>query len=390
MSSAYDLAVVGAGIVGLAHARAAALKGKRVIVIDRDTRANGASVRNFGFVTVTGQRAGDHWRRALRSRDIWAEVAPKAGIPILQRGLAVLARRPKARAVLEAFCATEMGAACTLMHTQAAADRFPQVRPETLDAAMWSPHELRVESRDALSRLAAWLEGAMGVAFRWGAQVTGVEPPAIETTAGRIEAETVVVCPNDELRTLFPERIAGYGLRRCVLQMLRVMPQAEGFTLPSPIMSDLSMVRYDGYAALAPAARLRKQLEAEQAEHLAKGIHLIAVQSADGSLVVGDSHVYGTDGASPSDFRSERVDELILDELQTATGIGPVQVMERWTGTYPVAGDDRVVLVDTPAEAVRLVMVTGGTGASTAFALGEEVIDGLFGSQATQPMEASL
>jgi len=31
-------------------------EGKRVIVIDRDAQANGASVRNFGFITVTGQR----------------------------------------------------------------------------------------------------------------------------------------------------------------------------------------------------------------------------------------------------------------------------------------------------------------------------------------------
>ena len=64
----FDLAVVGAGILGLAHALAAVRRGLSVVVIDRDAQANGASVRNFGFVTVTGQRAGAHWRRARRSR----------------------------------------------------------------------------------------------------------------------------------------------------------------------------------------------------------------------------------------------------------------------------------------------------------------------------------
>jgi glycine/D-amino acid oxidase-like deaminating enzyme len=59
----FDLAVVGAGIIGLACALAAARRGKRVVVIDRDAQANGASVRNFGFVTVTGQARGDMWRR---------------------------------------------------------------------------------------------------------------------------------------------------------------------------------------------------------------------------------------------------------------------------------------------------------------------------------------
>ena len=67
----YDLAVVGAGIVGLAHAFAAAKRGKRVVVIDRDAQANGASVRNFGFVTVTGQGAGVCWTLARGARYIW-------------------------------------------------------------------------------------------------------------------------------------------------------------------------------------------------------------------------------------------------------------------------------------------------------------------------------
>ena len=52
----FDLAIVGAGICGLAHALAATRRGLRVAVIERDAQANGASIRNFGFVTVTGQQ----------------------------------------------------------------------------------------------------------------------------------------------------------------------------------------------------------------------------------------------------------------------------------------------------------------------------------------------
>src|SRR5947208_17025770 len=83
-SDTFDLAVVGAGIVGLAHALAAARLGKRVVVVDREAEAVGASIRNFGFITVTGQERGEAWRRARRSRDIWAAVAPRAGMAIEQ------------------------------------------------------------------------------------------------------------------------------------------------------------------------------------------------------------------------------------------------------------------------------------------------------------------
>ena len=89
----YDVAIVGAGILGLAHALAAARRGLSVVVVDRDHHAVGASIRNFGFVTVTGQQAGACWRRAMRSRDVWEEVAPQAGITILHQGLDAAARR---------------------------------------------------------------------------------------------------------------------------------------------------------------------------------------------------------------------------------------------------------------------------------------------------------
>src|ERR1700690_2027151 len=111
----FDLAVVGGGIIGLAHALAAARAGKRVALIERDARANGASIRNFGFITVTGQERGDSWRLARRTRDVWAETAPKAGIEIAQRGLYLTARSPEAMAVIEAFLATEMAEGCRLI-----------------------------------------------------------------------------------------------------------------------------------------------------------------------------------------------------------------------------------------------------------------------------------
>lgn len=370
MPKKYDLAVVGAGICGLAHALAAARRGKTVVVIDRDAQANGASVRNFGFVTVTGQQRGECWRRAMRSRDVWAEVAPLAGIDIAHRGLVVAARRKEAASVLEAFKATEMGEACELLAPAAARERFPFL--QDVEAALVSPHEIRVESRTAIPKLADWLARALGVTFLRETSVHAVEPPLIETSAGEIHADAAVVCPGDDFSGLFRERLAAYDLTRCKLHMLRLAPP-DG-ALGTALMSDLGLVRYLGYAELAEAAALKLRLEREQPGQLANGVHLIVVQSADGSLVVGDSHHYAR---TPDPFAPQSVDSLILDELRLATRLPDLAVMERWTGTYASASG-RIALIDKPADAVRLVLITSGTGASTSFAIAEEVIADLY------------
>jgi FAD dependent oxidoreductase TIGR03364 len=373
-AAGYDLAIVGAGICGLAHALAAVRRGKRVVVIDRDAQANGASVRNFGFVTVTGQQAGGCWRRAMRSRDIWAEVAREAGIHSPQQGLLMIARRPEALAVLEQFAATEMGSGCTLLRPGEIEGQG--LRTGEFAGALHSPHEIRVESREAIPKLAAWLAGRHGVTFLRQTAVRSAAPPRLETSRGVVEAEAVVVCPGDDFHTLYADRVAAYGLTRCKLHMMRLRPERYDARLPV-VMSDLGMVRYLGYAELPAAAALAARLQAEQAAQVDNGVHLIVARSADGTLVVGDSHHYG---ATPDPFAPTHVDDLILEEY-AAVYEGPLPpVVARWTGTYASA-KERLMLMDRPSDAVRIVLITSGTGASTSFAIAEETIVDLFGSQ---------
>jgi FAD dependent oxidoreductase TIGR03364 len=370
-SKEFDLVVVGAGIIGLSCALAAARRKLKVVVIERSVRACGASVRNFGFITVTGQDRDTIWPRARRSREVWHEVAVQAGIPVVQRGLWLAAQRPESAAVLDAFLRSDMAEGCRLLTATAARERCPQLQTTGLEAVLVSPHELRVESREAIPKLAAWLASEHGVAFRWATAVHAVTPPKIETSRGPIAAAAAVVCPGDDLVTLYPERLADAGIGGCTLQMLRL--ESPGYALPGTVMSDLSLLRYGGFANLPEAGALRRRLQSEQPEHLRQGVHLIIAQASDGSLVVGDSHRY--DASLP--YADEAVYRLILDEYRVVTGRAPPSVRERWTGSYAVA-KDRAVLIDAPSPTVRLVLVTSGIGASTGFAIGEEAINDLF------------
>jgi len=304
----------------------------------------------------------------MRAKAIWAEVAPLAGIPIVQTGLVMTARRPAAAAVLEAFMATEMGEACELLtHAQLQA-RHP-VPYQRCAAALISPHELRVEARTAVPAIAAWLRDTLGVCFAPPASVIGCAPGQVITSAGTIRAGLIFVCPGDDLNALYPDVMAAHGVTRCKLQMLRLA--APAYRLPSPVMSDLGLTRYQGYSALPEAAGLIAQVRAEQPDEVAAGIHLIAVQSEDGSLVVGDSHDYGD---APDPFLDDAIDDLIRAEFAATLG-SPPPTIARWMGVYASSGQQNWFSTEV-APGVHVSVVSCGAGMSTGFAIGEQVVAG--------------
>jgi glycine/D-amino acid oxidase-like deaminating enzyme len=82
----YDDVVVGAGIVGRAHAYHSARRGRRVVVIERGAAATGTSVRNFGMLWPIGQPFGERRTLGLRSLEIWLEVLASAGLAFERAG----------------------------------------------------------------------------------------------------------------------------------------------------------------------------------------------------------------------------------------------------------------------------------------------------------------
>ena len=187
----------------------------------------------------------------------------------------------------------------------------------------------------------------------------------------------MLVCPGDDFLRAFPRRIAAYGLTRCKLHMMRLAPRRLCRASARPVMSDLGLVRYLGYAELPEAAALQARgLQAEQGEHLANGVHLIV--GAERRRLAGRRRLHHY-AATPDPFAPDRVDELILDEFAPSFGAAAAAVRERWTGTYASAPDR----ADAGRSRRRTVCgwssITSGTGASTSFAIAEEVIDDLFG-----------
>src|ERR1700680_2776810 len=71
--------VVGGGVFGTMHALFALARGASVVHFERDLVPNGATVRNFGLVWVSGRAPGRELTLALRARALWEGVG--VGVP---------------------------------------------------------------------------------------------------------------------------------------------------------------------------------------------------------------------------------------------------------------------------------------------------------------------
>ncbi|MEV4176278.1 TIGR03364 family FAD-dependent oxidoreductase [Nonomuraea sp. NPDC049709] len=361
-----DLVVVGAGIVGLAHAVDAVRRGLSVAVVERDERAVGASVRNFGHGCFTAQD-GDALRYATAARTAWLSLAREAGLWLNEGGTVVVARADDEYAVLAEFSAARDGQA-VLLDARAVAERVP-VGPGVVGGA-WLPMDVRVDPRQAVHAIAGWL-ARRGVRFHWATSAHAVEPDAVVTSRGRVEAGRVVVAVGHHVHRHFPDLAERSGLRGCALHMLRVA-DPHGRRVDPAVLSGFSLLRYDGFTACPTGPALRARMESAHPGLVGIGLNLMFTQRPDGDLIIGDTHAYA---GTFDPFQAEELDRQVLEQTARLLGAGPLTVRERWRGVY--ASAPAPFLVATPMPGVRVVSVTSGIGMTTALGLAPEVLDDL-------------
>ena len=363
-----DLVVVGAGVVGLAHAAEGRARGLSVVVVERDVRAVGASVRNFGHIGTT-LHSGQAAAYAAAAREGWLSLAPKAGFEVLETGTVVVARSEAELAVLAEFTAAQPGTV-RLLGSGQLRDLFPPSTADVVGAAHLTA-DLRVDPREAIPALAAWLEST-GVQFAWKTHVGSVTEGVVHTSRGAVHGARIVFAGGHDLDRLFPGIAEEYGVQRCLLQMLEVAPPASARIAPA-VLTGTSMLRYSALAAMPSVAAVRAELEARQPELLDRGVNLMLTQRPDGSVVLGDTHRYEQ---THQPFDDECVAELLLREGSRLLG-AELTVRRRWRGTYaesPVTD----FLIAQPHPGTRVVSVTSGIGMTTALGLAPAVLDQLF------------
>jgi FAD dependent oxidoreductase TIGR03364 len=368
----FDDVVVGAGILGLAHAYQLARRGRKVLVCERHPKAQGASIRNFGMIWPIGQPVGAMYDMALRSRAFWLHILPAAGLWYGPVGSLHLAYHPDEAQVLYEFAEaakTNGYRPVQIIPAFEVGARFLNVNPNGLRGALYSDTEVCVDPRQVVAQLPAYLQHAFGVTFRFNTVVHHIDGSTVHTSGGRVGAEAVYICSGDDLLTLYPDAFAEMGLQRCKLQMMRTEPMSGDGKLGPMLAAGLTLRHYKSFAHCPTLAELKARVARETPEYDRYGIHVMASQNGHGELVLGDSHEYDSDIEI---FDKEIIDQLVLSYLATFLH-ADYRIAARWHGVY-IKHPATPYVVAQPEPNVTLVNGVGGAGMTLSFGLADNVV----------------
>ncbi|MDR2254538.1 MAG: TIGR03364 family FAD-dependent oxidoreductase [Arthrobacter sp.] len=358
-----DLIVVGAGIVGLAHAYEAHRQGLSVRIIERDARPNGASIRNFGHCCITAQ-GGEQLEMSYRSRAGWLDAAKDVGFWAPEAGAVSVARTEAELRVLEEFASARGSEAAQLLTAAQVRERLgrPGADPRIVGGA-FLPADLRVDPRVTAPAIADWLQAQDGVEIEWRTTVGHVADGVVSTSRGEFTASDVFVCVNHDMDYLYPELADRWQVRRCALQMALASPVA-GWSLDSAVISGTSLVRYDGFGEMPGIQAVRDELRAQTPELVDMGANVMFTRRPDGTVILGDSHVYG---ATIGPFNEEWISDRLVDEIGSIMG-EKLNVVQRWQGIYASSALTNVV-DERVDDRTRVISVTSGIGMTLSFGL---------------------
>jgi D-hydroxyproline dehydrogenase subunit beta len=361
---AFDVVIVGAGIVGAACADECARRGLRVAVVDRDVVGSGATAAGMGHIVVMDDSEA---QLALTrySQQLWQALRPELPVDVEyeQCGTIWVAADEEEMAEVRrkhSFYA-ERGVPTTVLDAQALRRLEPNLRVGmaggllvTEDAVLYPPCAARFLMDRAQKR---------GAELRTAASATQVGQGWVRlASAVEIQGETIV----NAAGAWSPELIGAIEIKK-----------RKGHL----VITD----RYPGF--------LRHQLV--ELGYL-KSAHSVSSDSVafnvqprrTGQILIGSSRQYG---AEHKDVDQEILRRMLQRAQEYMPGLGPMSAVRTWTG-FRAATPDKLPLIGPWPGDKSLFLATGheGLGITTSLATARILVDQITGEKSEILIEPYL
>lgn len=343
------VAIVGAGIVGAACARALARDGFAVVVLDSEPVGSGATAAGMGHV-VAMDDSDAQFALCRYSRDLWDDLAPDLppGAEYRRTGTIWVAADDEemAEAGRKAAFYAEQGVEAEALDSAGLARLEPNLRPGLL-GGLRVPGDSVVYPPCAASFL---IERAakLGAEVRLGAPVAEIGGGWVRLVDGsRVEADLVV-------------NAAGVGAAR-LTPGLPIRPRKGHLVItdrhPGFVRHQLLELGYLKSAHGSDAASVAFNVQPR----------------ATGQLLIGSSRQYDADdpGVEPAMVR-----RMVDRALRYMPGLARLSAIRAWTG-FRAATPDSLPIVGPHPDDPRLYLATGheGLGITTSLGTAELIAD---------------
>jgi len=275
----YDVIIVGAGALGSFHAYHACKKGLKVLLLEKDSQPQEATVRNFGQVVPSGMSRGKWQQYGRRSLEIYKSLQSKFDISVRQHGSVYIASDETELILINELrdINRKDGYPSMLLTQQDCLRKYPGLQENYCKGAIFFPEEITVEPGIMIHRVIAYMQEQLALTYQPHTLVSFCDfvnsKCIVEDNLGRsYTSNKVIICNGRDFRNLYPQVFYESDIEVSKLQMMKTVPQ-PGYELKGSILTGLSIRRYESFQE-CPSYKTLKAGEID-AQCKKWGIHIL-------------------------------------------------------------------------------------------------------------------
>lgn len=383
MKDKYDLIIVGSGVLGTFHAYHALLKGMSVAILEKNTKPEGATVRNFGQVVPSGMDR--KWQNfGKESLKIYKDIQSQFDINLRQNGTIYLASNEEEMQLIEELHQINISNdyESNLLTKEQCLAKYDGLRADYCTGGLFFPQEVTVEPSTMIHKLHRYMTANLGLDLYMNTTVVHTEDrfsEVVATTSLGLEykASKIIICNGSDFKILYPEIYNNSDLIVSKLQMLQTKPQPN-YKLDGSVLTGLTIRRYESFEECSSYKAIKAKENPDSFEKK-YGIHILFKQAMDGSVILGDSHEY----ASAKDVDSlgfdlnMDIDNFMIEEAKKIIDLPTYDIQSRWFGMYSQC-KTKDIFEHTVNENIHIITGIGGKGMTGSAGFAKHNIDKIF------------